>query len=262
MALSSGGVTFARTAATSVSSTARTVAALSPRSRVATSWASARKPTVSWYSCWEISRPCASMPFEYSSTATPTMLDSRRAGLSCARRLPAPATRSAAASVLLRTILQFIPTECIGIAGGPLPARNAVQPLQDYHRTRRRLAVRKRQPRVSDVQLAGPDFCFPMQRERGTPQCIEHDFHLAPAQPACRVRTGECLVGRLLGGNARGEMHVGMHALQCIRGFRRGEQPFDSLGPLRCEQFLDPRDVHEIHAHADDHRLRPRPDPR
>src|SRR6185437_539623 len=232
MALNCWGVTFARTAATSVSSTARTVITLSPRSRVATSWASVRKPTVSWYSCWEISRPFASMPFEYSSTATPTMLESRLAGLSCARRFPAPATTIAAASALLRMVLTLIPTECIGIAMGPLPARDAILPLQHDHRAGRRLAVRERQPGVCHVQFPGANRCSSMQRERRAPERIEHDLHLAPVQPACGIRAREGLERRFLCRNASRQMHVGMDALHRVRGLRRCEQPFDCPASL------------------------------
>src|SRR4029450_7823490 len=133
-----------------------------------------------------MSRPLRSIPFPYSSTATPTMLESRFAGPSWAPSdgvAPRPVNAVNAAI----TTRNLIPNEIIGD-----PRRTLVVPphgvggpsrLENDHRAGSRRTVRQRHPDRRHAELPCPIGGSTMQSERW-PVVTSHDLDLPPPNAA------------------------------------------------------------------------------
>src|SRR6185503_3154283 len=80
-----------------------------------------------------------------------------------------------------------------------------------------------------------------------------YDLHVSPTDPARQLVAGERLVGRLLRGQANGEMLRGRDLVGDVRELVAGEQPIQhALPKLRVHAF-DPVDLHGVDADAGDH---------
>src|SRR3982751_6355173 len=94
--------------------------------------------------------PLASIALAYSSTATPTMLDSRLAGPSWAPSDGVAPSVNSAAKTAAKTTCDFIPSEIIGDTNTALVGRNTgtglKRPFEHDHGARRRRAMSKRHP--------------------------------------------------------------------------------------------------------------------
>src|SRR5262249_23500212 len=74
--------------------------------------------------------------------------------------------------------------------------------LQDNNGCRGGLAVRQRYPRAGYAQLRRALFGVPVELEQRLAVLADDDLDVLPADGSCEIVPGECLVGRLLRGEA------------------------------------------------------------
>src|SRR5687768_8196324 len=247
------------TAVVSESSTACTETARAPLSRAATSLASFRKETASSYSMSETSLPPASIALPYSSTATPTMLDSRFAGPSWAASGELDTEAIRPPMMAARVTRNLIPNEIIGLFRPTLvSALYGVGwscRFEHHDGTGRGRGVGQRYPHVRHAQLGDPLGRTTVEGERRM-LLAANDLDLPPADSPGERVAGQRLEGRLLGREAGGQVLGRERSREGVGDLVGGEQSAQRAVPLRVQQPIDPRDVDQVDPDAGDHARR------
>src|ERR1035437_2915721 len=217
-----------------------------------------------------MSRPCASTALPYSSTATLTILATRRAG--CSWAAAGAVAQSAPSSVKrLRTVVILIAEEiyrdCRGRARSEIgatlqmseklrntPSSQLPRALRNDLRRHHVLGVRDRKVNAIHAKLARPGLGSAMQHEHRGLAALRNDLEFSPPDRLGEVVPRESLVRRLLGRNPRGGPPPRAGRRGRVRELAEGEEALQGPLALALEQLPHALDLDHVDADTDDHR--------